>query len=404
MKRTKTIIAAICRTLLGIVFIFSGAVKAIDPLGTVYKIEDYLKAFGGIFTELLPMAEVAAWSLIILELLLGVCMLLNVRTRCTSWIALLFYLVMTPLTLFIAIQNPVSDCGCFGDAIVLTNWQTFWKNVVLIMLAIGLFALRKSTHPLWRGWMELVIASTTIIIAVSFMAWTNNHLPVKDFRPYKIGNHLPTLMEYPEDAEPDQYDITFVYAKDGMEQTFTLENYPKGDSTWTFVRQNSKLIKKGYEPPIHDFEIIHANGDDLTWDILESEEPITLVVMYDLAKADQAQMTKLESLCAAAVADAINLQDEIVATDSIDETIEDGDLEEEYLNDEYMVEPVSHFYILTGSDINEITNFCQQHPTLTDYICTCDPVTLKTIVRANPGVIVLQNGTVIDKYNLRNRP
>ena len=224
MKRTKTIIAAICRTLLGIVFIFSGAVKAIDPLGTVYKIEDYLKAFGGIFTELLPMAEVAAWSLIILELLLGVCMLLNVRTRCTSWIALLFYLVMTPLTLFIAIQNPVSDCGCFGDAIVLTNWQTFWKNVVLIMLAIGLFALRKSTHPLWRGWMELVIATTTIIIAVSFMAWTNNHLPVKDFRPYKIGNHLPTLMEYPEDAEPDQYDITFVYAKDGVEQTFTLES------------------------------------------------------------------------------------------------------------------------------------------------------------------------------------
>ena len=105
MKRTKTIIAAICRTLLGIVFIFPGAVKAIDPLGTVYKIEDYLKAFGGIFTELLPMAEVAAWSLIILELLLGVCMLLNVRTRCTSWIALLFYLVMSPLTLFIAIQN-----------------------------------------------------------------------------------------------------------------------------------------------------------------------------------------------------------------------------------------------------------------------------------------------------------
>lgn len=403
MKRTKTIIAAICRTLLGIVFIFSGAVKAIDPLGTVYKIEDYLKAFGGIFTELLPMAEVAAWSLIILELLLGVCMLLNVRTRCTSWIALLFYLVMTPLTLFIAIQNPVSDCGCFGDAIVLTNWQTFWKNVVLILLAIALFALRKSTHPLWRGWMELVIASTTIIIAVSFMAWTNNHLPVKDFRPYKIGNHLPTLMEYPEDAEPDQYDITFVYAKDGVEQTFTLENYPKGDSTWTFVRQNSKLIKKGYEPPIHDFEIINANGDDLTWDILESEEPITLVVMYDLAKADQAQMTKVESLCAAVVADAINLQDEIVATDSIDETIEDGDLEEEYLDDEYMVEPVSHFYILTGSDTNEITNFCQQHPTLTDYICTCDPVTLKTIVRANPGVIVLQNGIVIDKYNLRNR-
>lgn len=406
MKQTKTIIAAICRILLGIVFVFSGSVKAIDPLGTVYKIEDYLKAFGGFFTDLLPLAEVAAWSLIVIELLLGICMLLNVRSRCTSWIALLFYLVMTPLTLYIAIQNPVSDCGCFGDAIVLTNWQTFWKNAVLIILAIVLFALRKSTHPLWRGWMELVIASGTIVLALSFMVWTHNHLPIKDFRPYKIGNHLPTLMEYPEDAEPDQYDITFVYAKDGVEQTFTLENYPKGDSTWTFVRQNSKLIKKGYEPPIHDFEIINANGDDLTWDILESEEPITLVVMYDLAKADHAQMTKVEILCNAAT-DCKIIPDTVVvseiAEEDAEEVVTNEDMDEEYIDEEYMAEPISHFYILTGSDTNEILNFCQEYPTMTDYICTCDPVTLKTIVRANPGVIVLQNGTVIDKYNLRNR-
>ena len=150
MKQTKGIIAGICRTILGLVFIFSGAVKAIDPLGTVYKIEDYLKAFGGVFTDLLPMAEVAAWGLIVLELLLGVCMLLNIRTRWTSWLAFLFYCVMTPLTLYIALTNPVSDCGCFGDAVVLTNWQTFWKNVVLIVLSIILLALRRSVHSLWQ--------------------------------------------------------------------------------------------------------------------------------------------------------------------------------------------------------------------------------------------------------------
>ena len=121
MKQIKTIIAAICRTLLGVVFIFSGVVKAIDPLGTVYKIEDYLKAFGGFFSDLLPLAEIAAWALIITELLLGVCMAMNVRTKWTSWIALAFYCVMTPLTLYIALTNPVSDCGCFGDAVVLTN-------------------------------------------------------------------------------------------------------------------------------------------------------------------------------------------------------------------------------------------------------------------------------------------
>ena len=367
MKLAKTIIAGICRTLLGLVFIFSGAVKAIDPLGTVYKIEDYLKAFGGFFTDLLPLAEAAAWGLIILELLLGVCMILNVRTQWTSWISLLFYCVMTPLTLYIALTNPVSDCGCFGDAIVLTNWQTFWKNVVLIILATLTLLLRKTVHPLWQTWMELLIATFTIILAVAFMAWTNNHLPLKDFRPYKIGNHIPTLMEYPEDAEPDKYEISFVYTKEGVEQTFTLDNYPKGDSTWTFVRQDSKLIKKGYEPPIHDFEIMNADYEDITWDILESEEPVTLVVMYDLAKADQEQINKIENLYVNCQLSTINC------------------------------------YILTGSSTDEIIAFSMEYPALSDCICTCDPVTLKTIVRANPGVIVVQNGVVIDKYNIRNR-
>lgn len=380
MKQTKTIITGICRTLLGLVFIFSGAVKAIDPLGTVYKIEDYLKAFGGIFTDLLPLAEAAAWGLIILELLLGVCMILNVRTQWTSWISLLFYCVMTPLTLYIALTNPVSDCGCFGDAVVLTNWQTFWKNVVLILLAIMLVALRGSIRSLWVWWMECLIALLTILAAMAFMAWTNNHLPIKDFRPYKIGNHIPTLMEYPEDAEPDQYEISFVYAKDGIEQTFTLENYPKGDSTWTFVRQESKLIKKGYEPPIHDLEIMNVDYEDITWDILESEEPVTLVVMYDLAKADQEQISKIEQLYNAELqrscAELLN-SDEVALNNTM--------------------------YILTGSSTNEIITFSMEHPALSDCICTCDPVTLKTIVRANPGVIVVQNGVVIDKYNIKNR-
>ena len=374
------LIASISRTLLGLVFIFSGVVKAIDPLGTVYKIEDYLKAFGGFFNELLPMAELAAWALIILELLLGVCMVLNIRTQWTSWFALLFYLVMTPLTLYIALTNPVSDCGCFGDAIVLTNWQTFWKNVVLIVLAIILVALRKHVRQLWSNWMEMLLVALTILATVVFMSWTRNHLPVKDFRPYKIGNHLPTLMEYPEDAEPDVYEYAFVYEKDGVEQTFTLENYPKGDSTWTFVRQDSRLIKKGYEPPIHDLEILNADYEDLTWDILESEEPVTLVVMYDLKKADKSQIAKVEAL-------ASNLSPFASSPDTLP----------------LQGESEGAFYILTGSGTDDIINFCLEYPTLSDYVCTCDPVTLKTIVRANPGVIVLQNGIVIDKYNLRNR-
>ena len=382
MKRAKTIMAAFSRTLLGLVFIFSGAVKAIDPLGTVYKIEDYLKAFGGFFTDLLPAAEAAAWILIILELMLGVCMVFNVRTKWTSWIALLFYCVMTPLTLYIALTNPVSDCGCFGDAIVLTNWQTFWKNVVLIILAILLVILRKSTRPLWRGWMELVIAATTIAAAISFMTWTKQHLPIADFRPYKVGNHLPTIME---DYEPDQYEYTYICAKDSIEQAFTAENYP--DSTWTLVRYESKLIKKGYDSPIHDLEIINTYGDDLTWDILESEEPVTLVIMYDLTKTDKSQMAKVEALYSSLA------QSYTIPVDTIQSDTTLHDTTPDY---------TTPFYIITGSS-DEVSTFAQEYPTLGECICTCDPVTLKTIVRANPGVIVLQNGTVIDKYNIRNR-
>lgn len=357
------VVTSLFRTLLGVVFLFSGVVKAIDPLGTAYKIEDYLKAFGGYFTDLLPLAEVGAWSLITIEVLLGVCMLLNVRSKWTSWVAFLFYCIMTPLTLYIALTNPVSDCGCFGDAVVLSNWQTFWKNVVMITIATILLLLRKHTLPLWRSWMEILIASITIIVVITFMVWTHNHLPIKDFRPYKIGNHIPTLMEYPEDAEPDQYEISFVYEKEGVEHTFTLDNYPKGDSTWTFVRQNSKLIKKGYEPPIHDFEIINPQGDDITWDILESEHPVTLVVMYDLTKADERKMDQILQL--------------------------------------HFMMP--NFYILTGSSTDEIIAFNLKFPSLSESICTCDPITLKTIVRANPGVITIQDGVVIDKYNIRNR-
>lgn len=395
MKKTKTIIASISRALLGLVFVFSGAVKAIDPLGTVYKIEDYLKAFGGFFTDLMPLATMAAVGLILLELLLGVCMVLNVRTQWTSWIALAFYCVMTPLTLYIALTDPVSDCGCFGDAIVLTNWQTFQKNVVLMTLSIVLVALRKKVYPLWTWQVEVFLAALTIVSAVLFMEYTYRHLPVVDFRPYKVGNHIPTLMEYPEDAEPDQYDISFVYAKDGVEQTFTLENYPKGDTTWTFVRQESKLIKKGYEPPIHDLEIINANYEDITWDILESESPITLVVMYDLAQADKKQMKKVEALKNSVEQSMNNFEQsmdyiELSMNDSI-EALDDFE------------QPLSNFYILTGSGTDEIINFSLEYPTLSDCICTCDPITLKTIVRANPGVIVVQNGTIIDKYNVRNR-
>ena len=371
MKANKAlhITGSTARTLLAVTFLFSGFVKAVDPLGTVYKIEDYLKAFGGFFTDLLPMAGAAAVCLITVEWLLGVCMLCNVRTRWTSWMALAFYLVMTPLTLWIALNNPISDCGCFGDALVLTNWQTFWKNVIFLSLVIVLLVCRKAIPPFFSGWMEMLIVIVGAGIAAGIMSYSYTHLPPLDFRPYKVGNHIPTLMEIPEDAEPDVYETTLIYEKDGVQQEFTLENYPKGDSTWTFVDQKSVLVKKGYEAPIHDFEILTMDFEDITYDILESEEPVTLVTMYDLKKTNRKQAAKLMDL---------------------------------YMDCQARGEQC---YFLTGSGEDDIYAFAEElgmAEEMTEQIfCTIDPVTLKTIVRANPGVFVVQNGTIIEKHNLK---
>lgn len=367
-KKALHITGSIARTLLALTFLFSGFVKAVDPLGTVYKIQDYLhEGFGGVFQWAIPAAGVAAVCLIALEWLLGIAMLLNVRTQWTSWITLLFYCIMTPLTLYIAIANPVSDCGCFGDALVITNWQTFWKNIILLLLSICLVICRKAIPELFSWWMEIIIALAALGSVAGIMGYSYTHLPQIDFRPYKVGNHIPTLMEIPDDAEVDQYEITLIYAKDGKEQTFTLENYPKGDPEWTFVDQKSVLIKKGYVPPIHDFEIETLEGDYITQDILESEEPVALVVMYDLSKTDTTQLEKLM----------------------------------------HMIHEYPRVYFLTASGEEEIFAFAEElgwdEETTYSTFCFTDPITLKTIVRANPGVIVVQNGTIIDKYNLKNR-
>ena len=367
-KKALHITGSIARTLLALTFLFSGFVKAVDPLGTVYKIQDYLhEGFGGVFQWAIPAAGVAAVCLIALEWLLGIAMLLNVRTQWTSWITLLFYCIMTPLTLYIAIANPVSDCGCFGDALVITNWQTFWKNIILLLLSICLVICRKAIPELFSWWMEIIITLAALGSVAGIMGYSYTHLPQIDFRPYKVGNHIPTLMEIPDDAEVDQYEITLIYAKDGKEQTFTLENYPKGDPEWTFVDQKSVLIKKGYVPPIHDFEIETLEGDYITQDILESEEPIALVVIYDLTKTDTTQLEKLM----------------------------------------HMIHEYPRVYFLTASGEEEIFAFAEElgwdEETTYSTFCFTDPITLKTIVRANPGVIVVQNGTIIDKYNLKNR-
>ena len=376
MKNNLTfrILGVSARTLLGLTFIFSGFVKAVDPLGTVYKIEDYLHAFGGAFSSLVPAAPVFACCLILFELVLGVLLTFNVWTKVTSWLALAMMLVMTPLTLYIAIANPVTDCGCFGDAFHLSHWATFGKNIVLLVLVLILLFTRGHLFDTWIRPMNIGICCAAVLLTAGIMTYSLLHLPFIDFRPYKIGNYLPDLMEVdiPEDAPADEYEYTFIYEKDGQQQEFTLDNYPKDDTSWVFVDQHSKLIKKGYEvpePPVHDFVLTYTDEEgyveDLTEDILEADD-VTLVIMHKVEKADKRQAAKIARLWEAAQ--------------------ESGWM----------------FYAVTGSGEREVDIWRQE--TGAEYpFLTCDGVTLKTIVRANPGVIVLHQGTVVDKYNLRNK-
>jgi len=373
-NRLYAIIGSVARTLLGLTFIFSGFVKAVDPLGTVYKIEDYLNAFGGFFTHLVPAAPEAACALILFEFVLGVLLVFNVWIKATSWLALLMMVVMTPLTLYLAIANPVTDCGCFGDAIHLSNWATFGKNVVLLVLAVALLLTKDYLYSTWRKPLDLIIFCVAFLCCSGLMAYALLHLPPIDFRPYKIGNNIPELMtvDIPEDAPVDEYEYTFIYEKDGVQQEFTLDNYPKGDTTWTFVDQRSKLVKKGYEapePPVHDFVLTLTEDDgtvyDMTDEILE-QDSVVLAIMYKVEKASRKQAEKLNRLYQA--------------------SLESG----------------MPFYAVTGSGEHEIDIWRQE--TGAEYpFLSCDGVTLKTIVRANPGVVVLNQGTVVDKYNLRNK-
>lgn len=364
-EKSLNIITAIARTIFGAVCIFSGFVKAIDPLGTAYKIEDYLNAFGGIFPNFTWIALPASIALSMFEFALGCSLLFNLKHKLTSWLAFIFMLFMTALTLYIALENPVSDCGCFGDAIVLDNWTTFYKNIVLLALAIWLVATQRYAKTWFVNWVEWTGMAFFCLVSIVISIVCLCHLPFMDFRPYKVGTDIEKSMEIPEGAPADEYHITFIYEKDGHQQEFTLENYPKDDSTWTFVDQKSVLVKQGYVPPIHDFSITDANFDDITYDVLDYEGYTILAIMYDLEKTNIKQAQRLNKLY----------------TDAQQKG--------------YM------FYALTGSETTIVDEFVEQ--TGAEYpFCGTDPITLKTIVRANPGIVLLKDGVIVGKWNMRD--
>ena len=349
------------RLLLALTFIFSGFVKAVDPMGTQYKLEDYATAVGlaGVFPEWVLLG--CSIALAATEFVLGVLLLFAISRRMVTKVALAFMTVMTLLTVWIYIADPVEDCGCFGDAIVLTNGETLVKNMLLLacaaLLAWKPLSMKRFVSLKWQ-WITYYAA---IAFILCIAAWSLYYLPIMDFRPYHVGADIRKGMEMPEGAEQPEYETTFILEKDGERKEFTLDNYP--DSTWTFVDSRSKLIKKGYVPPIHDFEIQDMKtGTDLTEQILGDKGCTLLLIAPHLEKADDTEF---------------------------------GEIDHIY---EWATENKVPFYCLTASGKKGISQWIDitgaEYP-----FCHVDETTLKTMIRSNPGLMLLKDGTVRGKWS-----
>ncbi|NOY95382.1 MAG: DoxX family protein [Chlorobi bacterium] len=358
----------IARIIVGIIFIFSGFVKGIDPLGSAYKFKDYFNAMG---------MEWMAWSafslgvlLAFAEFIIGVSLLFNLKIRLFSWLALFFMVFFTGLTLWIAIANPVTDCGCFGDALVISNWETFYKNLVLIILTIIIFRERKTFKPLLSPKLNLGMGLLIVAVYVGSVYYSYNHLPIIDFRPYHVGVNIPESMSIPEDAPREVYENTFYYKnkKTGEVKEFTEKNYPWKDTVnWAFESNESKLVQKGYEPPIHDFIMETREGDNVADFFLHEENYVFILVAYDLSQTNRDAMDKVNELA-------------------------------HWANDNEMP-----FIGLTSSLFDESDKFIEETGAPFEFF-NCDEITLKTIIRSNPGLLVIKDGVIKGKWHYNDIP
>jgi len=362
------VIAHIARILVGLTFMFSGFVKGIDPWGSAYKFSDYFTAMhlDWLMWAAFPLGILLSFA----EFAIGVALVFNFMLRVFSWLALLFMIFFTGLTLWIAIENPVTDCGCFGDALVISNWETFYKNVVLIILSVIIFIYRHKLKGVPGKNAAMILSGITVAVYAGLVIYSYNHLPLINFRPYKVGVNIPAAMEIPEDASQEEYENIFYYQnkKTGEIKRFTEENYPWQDTvTWAFHNLESKLVKAGYEPPIHDFRIETPEGDDILDFFLYDDQFVFMIIAYDLKKSSTRSQDKINRLA-------------------------------RWATDEGM-----QFIGLTSTLPQDSEAFAEEHNVPYEFF-NSDEITLKTIIRSNPGLMVIKNGTIIAKYHYNDIP
>lgn len=355
-------IVNLSRIIVGILFIISGAIKLNDPVGFSFKLEEYFAPDVLNLPFLAPYALGIALFLVVLEVMLGIMLLLGYKSKFTVWSLLLMIVFFTFLTFYSAYFNKVTDCGCFGDAIKLTPWESFSKDVVLLILILLLFFGRKYIKPLASPRIGLIGTVIALAACILFADHVLNHLPVIDFRPYKVGANIEEGMIIPEGAPKPIYEYSWKFDVDGSEKVIvTNGDYPSVDGE--FISVDTKEIQKGYEPPIHDFTI-EKGGEDYAEAML-AEDRLIMVIAYDLRKASPEGMEKLKGVTDKAIADGYK----VIGMSA---------------SDEKLTLPAQKEY---GLDF--------------EFYFT-DATTLKTIVRSNPGILKLHRGTIQQKLHFND--
>ncbi len=356
------------RITLGLVFIFSGFVKAIDPLGSAYKFQDYFLAFG---TEWMSFSALPlAIALSTLEFVIGVGVLAGIRMRLSAWGGLLFMAFFTPLTLYIAITDPVPDCGCFGDAIIISNWETFYKNLFILAAAIVVFVHRNKVRPPWSKPVDNILLALTTIAIVWLSVYCLRNLPVIDFRPWKVGNDISELV-MPTEEIAEVY-LIFENQETGERREYPAGDYPWDDPEWAaqwLVKDQRREVVQPYrEAEIDAFYIEDEFGDDLTDFYMTKPGYLFMVVAHDLYRTNTGAFGQRITPLAREAEDA-----------------------------------GYPFIVLTGSSLDAIESFRHAHQTPYPFYLS-DEIELKTIIRSNPGLVLIKEGVVKGKWSHRNIP
>lgn len=372
------IITHISRIAVGGLFIFSGFIKANDPLGFSYKLEEYFEVFKadsglGIFESFAHIALPLAILLCVSEMALGFMLLVGYKRNLTLGLLFVQIAFFTFLTFYSACYNKVNTCGCFGDFLVLKPWTSFWKDVALLILITLLISGKESINELFTEMITMSLTAIAIILSFAFPIYAYRNLPPLDFRAYKIGDNIKTNMQAGADYKPAEYESGFIYEnlKTGEQKHFDMKNYPWQDTlNWKWVATDNILIHDAINPPkIVDFSITNLDGEDIKDSILNNKNYSFLLVCYDLTKTedDETLHAKINDLYKLAAAEKINV------------------------------------LALTAGDAKQIDDYKHKHQALYDF-ANADGIVLKTMVRANPGLILIKDGTVIMNWHHNNFP